>query len=156
MEAITTSVGAAPNVDDRPMADFSEIRDNFEFLNDWEDRYRYVIELGRTLEPLKDDERNDTSKVLGCASQVWLVRDPLGEAGNLHFRGDSDAHIVRGLVAIVLALYNGHSPSEALDIDALERLSVLGLDEHLSPQRSNGLRSMIERIRHEASAAKAA
>lgn len=132
------------------MADFSEIRDNFEFLNDWEDRYRYVIELGRTLEPLNDDERIENAKVLGCASQVWLVRDAPDETGALHFRGDSDAHIVRGLVAIVLALYNGRTPGDALEIDALNRMAVLGLDEHLSPQRSNGLRSMIERIRREA------
>ncbi|MEQ8656224.1 MAG: SufE family protein [Hyphomicrobiales bacterium] len=138
------------------MADFSEIRDNFEFLNDWEDRYRYVIELGRTLEPLSDDERNETAKVLGCASQVWLVRDAPDESGALHFRGDSDAHIVRGLVAIVLALYNGRTPDDALAIDAVDRMAVLGLDEHLSPQRSNGLRSMIERIRQESEQAKAA
>lgn len=138
------------------MADFSEIRDNFEFLNDWEDRYRYVIELGRTLEPLNDDERNENAKVLGCASQVWLVRDAPDETGALHFRGDSDAHIVRGLVAIVLALYNGRTSGDALEIDALDRMAVLGLDEHLSPQRSNGLRSMIERIRQEAEQANAA
>ena len=134
------------------MTDFGEIRDNFEFLNDWEDRYRYVIELGRTLEPLADDEHTDQAKVLGCASQVWLVRDPPSDDGALHFRGDSDAHIVRGLIAIVLALYNGHKPNDALSIDAHQELAVLGLDEHLSPQRSNGLRSMIERIRSEATA----
>lgn len=133
------------------MADFSEIRDNFEFMSDWEDRYRYVIELGRTLAPLSDAERNERSKVLGCASQVWLVRDD-GES-RLQFRGDSDAHIVRGLVAIVLALFNGKSPQEALAIDTVGTLSELGLDEHLSPQRSNGLRAMIERIRHEAESA---
>lgn len=137
------------------MADFSEIRDNFEFLNDWEDRYRYVIELGRTLAPLKDDERNEQAKVLGCASQVWLVRDAGGENSALKFRGDSDAHIVRGLVAIVLALYNGRTPDEALTVDAADRLAALGLNEHLSPQRSNGLKSMIERIRAEAEDAKA-
>lgn len=134
------------------MADFSEIRDNFEFMTDWEDRYRYVIELGRTLEPLKNAERNDVSKVLGCASQVWLVRDEQEET-LLRFRGDSDAHIVRGLVAIVLALYNGRSPSAALDVDAAAKLADLGLNEHLSPQRSNGLNAMIERIRAEARAA---
>lgn len=134
------------------MADFSEIRDNFEFMNDWEDRYRYVIELGRTLEPLKSAERNDVSKVLGCASQVWLVQDQQ-ENKLLHFRGDSDAHIVRGLVAIVLALFNGRTPQDALSIDAAAKLADLGLNEHLSPQRSNGLNAMIERIRREASAA---
>ncbi len=138
------------------MADFSEIRDNFEFLNDWEDRYRYVIELGRTLDPLSDEERNEKAKVLGCASQVWLVRDAGGKNTPLKFRGDSDAHIVRGLVAIVLSLYNGRTPDDALGIDAGERLAALGLNEHLSPQRSNGLKSMIARIRAEAEDAKAA
>ncbi|MFK7793400.1 MAG: SufE family protein [Devosiaceae bacterium] len=138
------------------MADFAEIRDNFEFLNDWEDRYRYVIELGRTLAPLDDSERSDATKVLGCASQVWLVRQPLGDDGSLAFRGDSDAHIVRGLVAIVLALYNGRTPADALTIDANARLEALGLNEHLSPQRSNGLNAMIERIRTEASQAHSA
>ena len=132
------------------MADFSEIRDNFDFLGDWEDRYRYVIELGRTLAPLATGERTVATKVNGCASQVWLVRDGLDPQGGLRFRGDSDAHIVRGLVAIVLALYNGRTPEDALAVDASQRLSTLGLDEHLSPQRSNGLKAMIERIRHEA------
>lgn len=134
------------------MADFSEIRDNFEYMSDWEDRYRYVIELGRTLEPLKTSEHTDTSKVLGCASQVWLVRDAR-EDDLLHFRGDSDAHIVRGLVAIVLSLFNGRTPQNALDVDAAAKLAGLGLNEHLSPQRSNGLNAMIERIRSEARAA---
>ena len=131
----------------------SEIRDNFDFLMDWEDRYRYIIELGRTLDPLVDPERSETTRVLGCASQVWLVRDPLDEKGTLHFRGDSDAHIVRGLIAVVLALYNGRAPQDALNVDAQHELRSLGLDEHLSPQRSNGLKSMIERIRSEAQAA---
>ena len=131
------------------MADFAEIRDNFEFLSDWEDRYRYIIELGRTLEPLAEDERNADTKVLGCASQVWLVRGQ-DEGGALHLRGDSDAHIVRGLVAIVLALFNGRTPQEALAVDAHAELSALGLEEHLSPQRSNGLRAMLERIGREA------
>ena len=134
------------------MADFAEIRDNFDFLNDWEDRYRYVIELGRTLEPLNEEERNADTKVHGCASQVWLVRG-LDEDGGLHFRGDSDAHIVRGLVAIVLALFNGRTPQEALAIDAPGKLAELGLDEHLSPQRSNGLRAMLDRIAQDAAAA---
>ena len=135
------------------MPSFSEIQDNFDFLNDWEDRYRYVIELGRGLEPLSDGERTQDTKVLGCASQVWLVRDPLDDDHGLHFRGDSDAHIVRGLVAIVLALYNGHTPDDAVAIDAADCLAGLGLHEHLSPQRSNGLNSMVERIRSEAQAA---
>ena len=134
------------------MVDFAEIRDNFDFLSDWEDRYRYVIELGRALEPLSDDERNDTTKVRGCASQVWLVRDGTDHGGDarLHFRGDSDAHIVRGLIAILLALYNGRSADEALEIDATEMLAGLGLDAHLSPQRSNGLKAMMARIADDA------
>lgn len=132
------------------MPDFSEIHDNFDFLNDWEDRYRYVIELGRTLEPLADAEKTDATKVLGCASQVWLVRDALDGQGRLQFRGDSDAHIVRGLIAIVLALYNGSSPQAAADLDATAKLAALGLNDHLSPQRSNGLSAMIERIRSDA------
>ncbi|MEM6382541.1 MAG: SufE family protein [Pseudomonadota bacterium] len=132
------------------MPDFAEIRDNFDFLSDWEDRYRYVIELGRTLEPLSDDERNDGTKVNGCASQVWLVRET-DDNGGLRFRGDSDAHIVRGLVAIVLALFNGRTSDEALAVDAQGELRDLGLNEHLSPQRSNGLNAMLERIRQEAS-----
>lgn len=140
----------------RRMADFSQIRDNFDYLSDWEDRYRYVIELGRTLSPLQNAERTDDAKVLGCASQVWLVQDQLDQDGGLQFRGDSDAHIVRGLVAIVLALYNGRSPDDALGIDASEHLADLGLDEHLSPQRSNGLKAMIERIRAEAERSKVA
>lgn len=131
------------------MADFSEIQDNFEFMNDWEDRYRYVIELGRTLEPLLESERQEASRVLGCASQVWLVRDT-NRAQGLHFRGDSDAHIVRGLVAIVLALFNGRSAEEALQLDAQAKLASLGLNEHLSPQRSNGLNAMLARIHDEA------
>ncbi|MEM1284816.1 MAG: SufE family protein [Pseudomonadota bacterium] len=134
------------------MADFADIRDNFEFLGDWEDRYRYVIELGRSLEPLNDAERNDANKVHGCASQVWLVRDGGGDGSEapLHFRGDSDAHIVRGLIAILLALYNGRSAPDALEIDAPAMLAGLGLDAHLSPQRSNGLKAMTARIADEA------
>lgn len=132
------------------MTDFAEIRDNFEFLTDWEDRYRYIIELGRTLEPLSDDERNDGSKVHGCASQVWLVLDDVSTASALQFRGDSDAHIVRGLLAIVLSLYNGKPSERAQALDAHGALKELGLEEHLSPQRSNGLKAMLERIRDEA------
>ncbi|MEM6711505.1 MAG: SufE family protein [Pseudomonadota bacterium] len=135
------------------MPTFSEIQDNFDFLTDWEDRYRYIIELGRTLDPLSDTERSETTRVLGCASQVWLLRDHHGQENTLHFRGDSDAHIVRGLIAIVLSLYNGKTPRDALDIDAGVTLGALGLNEHLSPQRSNGLQSMIERIRSDAQAA---
>lgn len=137
------------------MAEFADIRDNFDFLSDWEDRYRYVIELGRALEPLSDQERTDANKVHGCASQVWLVRedDNGSPDGPLRFRGDSDAHIVRGLIAILLALYNGKTAAEALAVDAPAKLAGLGLDAHLSPQRSNGLKAMIARIGEEASLA---
>ena len=131
------------------------ILEDFEFLDDWEDRYRYVIDLGRELDPLDDEERNQRTKVRGCVSQVWLVTQATNEADPvLTFRGDSDAHIVRGLVAIVLALYSGKRSSEILDINAEELLRTLGLDEHLTPQRANGLRAMVKRIRDEAIAAR--
>lgn len=131
--------------------DLQTVIDDFEFLDDWEERYRYVIELGRDLEPLGDDERNHQTKVQGCVSQVWLVTE-IGEGPDpvLRFRGDSDAHIVRGLVAIVLALFSGKSASDIISLDAEATLSTLGLDEHLTPQRANGLRSMIGRIKREA------
>jgi cysteine desulfuration protein SufE len=133
-----------------------EILDNFSLLDAWDDRYRYVIELGRGLAPLPDAARTEANKVQGCASQVWLSTDvqPNGQAGPvLNFVGDSDAHIVRGLVAILFALYSGRHAREILDIDALDLFDRIGLREHLTPQRSNGLRSMVERIRTEARAA---
>lgn len=133
------------------------ILDDFSFLDDWEDRYRYVIDLGRDLQPLSADEHNDQTKVQGCVSQVWLVTQSDGGADPvLNFRGDSDAHIVRGLVAIVLAIFSGKRSSEILDIDAETTLRTLGLDEHLTPQRANGLRSMINRIKREAMSAREA
>jgi cysteine desulfuration protein SufE len=138
------------------MPTIDEIAENFELLDQWDDRYRYVIELGRTLPPLPDAEHNEANKVQGCASQVWLVthREPGGAAGPvLRFEGDSDAHIVRGLVAILLALYSGRPAREIVETDALTFFDRLGLRENLTPQRSNGLRSMIERIRNEARAA---
>lgn len=141
------------------MTPLAQIKDDFEFLDDWEDRYRYVIELGRQLPDLPDEEKNDQTKVQGCVSQVWLVmeRDPKGGTDPiLTFRGDSDAHIVRGLVAIVLAAYSGKTASQIADLDATELFSSLGLIEHLTPQRANGLRSMVGRIRSEAQAALAA
>jgi cysteine desulfuration protein SufE len=125
---------------------------DFELLDDWEDRYRYVIELGRTLEPLPDDARNAANKVQGCVSQVWLATTPHRDGRNtsLTFIGDSDAHIVRGLIAILLSLYSGLSADDILKIDANAVLSKLHLQEHLTPQRSNGLLSMVERIRSDA------
>jgi cysteine desulfuration protein SufE len=133
-----------------------EIIDNFSLLDDWDDRYRYVIELGRGLNPLPETDRNDTNKVQGCASQVWLLTHvkPDGGAGpTLTFDGDSDAHIVRGLIAILLALYSGKSAREILATDALKLFDRIGLRENLTPQRSNGLRSMVECIRAEGKAA---
>lgn len=127
------------------------IRSDFALLDDWEDRYRYVIELGKALPPLPDELRTDANKVRGCASQVWLVAEPAAE-GRLAFRGDSDAHIVRGLIAILLRLYSGRAPTEMLDFDAKSAMARLGLAGALSAQRSNGLFSMVERIRREAAA----
>ena len=127
----------------------------FELLGDWEERYRYVIDLGRTLAPLSEAEHADTNKVRGCASQVWLVRDP-DAAGLLVFRGDSDALIVRGLIAILLRLYSGHTADEVLGFDAKAAFDQLGLSGALSTQRSNGLFSMVERIRRDAAAMRAA
>lgn len=141
------------------MTTIDEIVENFTLLDQWDDRYRYVIELGRTLAPLPDSAHVDANKVQGCASQVWLVThvQPDGAAGPvLRFEGDSDAHIVRGLVAILFALYSGKRAREILATDALALFDRIGLRENLTPQRSNGLRSMVERIRAEATAALAA
>jgi len=132
----------------------AELADEFEVLGDWEERYRYVIDLGRDLAPLAEVERSDANKVRGCASQVWLVTRA-GEDGRLWYRGDSDAHIVRGLIAILLRLYSGRPPAEILAFDAKAALSRLGLTEALSQQRSNGLFSMVERIRRDAATAPA-
>jgi cysteine desulfuration protein SufE len=127
----------------------------FELLGDWEQRYRHVIDLGRTLAPLTGAERSDANKVRGCASQVWLVTEPQGD-GTLKFRGDSDAHIVRGLIAILLRLYSGRAPDEILGFDAKAGFERLGLTGALSSQRSNGLFAMTERIRRDATAEPAA
>ena len=141
------------------LPDIDEITENFALLDDWDDRYRYVIELGRALPPLPDPARTDANKVQGCASQVWLqttVR-PDGDGGPvLNFLGDSDAHIVKGLIAILFALYSGKPAKEILALDALGLFDQLALREHLTPQRSNGFRSMVERIRAEARGAMAA
>ena len=131
------------------------IRDDFAFLEDWEDRYRFILELGRALEPLPESSHNDVNKVQGCVSQVWIECEPRTDAEGrsvLHFRGDSDSHLVRGLVAIALALYSDREPAAILAEDARATFRELGLEQHLTPQRSNGVRSMIERIRAEARA----
>ena len=129
-----------------------EIVANFELLDDWEERYRYLIELGRMLPPLPPEAHSDANKVQGCASQVWLERrvETTRPEPILHWRGDSDAHIVRGLIALLLTLYSGKPASEVLAADALGLFQSLGLSEHLTPQRSNGVRSMVERIRSDA------
>jgi cysteine desulfuration protein SufE len=135
------------------MTAIDEIRENFELLEDWDDRYRYVIELGRMLEPMPEAEHSAANKVQGCASQVWLSKrvehNSNGEA-LLKYLGDSDAHIVRGLIAILLTLYSGHTPQQILDTDAAAVFDEFGFREHLTQQRSNGLRSMVERIRNDA------
>jgi cysteine desulfuration protein SufE len=133
------------------MTPIDAIRDDFSFLDEWEDRYRYVIELGAALPPFPDHARTDANKVRGCVSQVWLTtRIGDGPDPVIAFEGDSDAHIVRGLVAIMLALFSGRRASEIVATDAEPVLKELGLDEHLTPQRANGLRSMVKRIRHDA------
>jgi cysteine desulfuration protein SufE len=133
-------------------AALDELDAEFELLGDWEERYRHVIDLGRGLAPLTDAERTDANKVRGCASQVWLVTEPHAD-GTLGFRGDSDAHIVRGLIAILLRLYSERAPLDILAFDAKAAFERLGLSGHLSAQRSNGLYSMTERIRRDAGAA---
>jgi len=138
-------------MDGRQMASLDKIMDDFSFLDDWEDRYRYVIELGKELPDLADEKKTAENKVQGCASQVWVVsRSDGGPDPILTFEGDSDAHIVRGLVAIVLATYSGKKASEIAALDAIEVFGKIGLVEHLSSQRANGLRSMVNRIREEA------
>jgi len=132
---------------------FDDLRDEFDLLGDWEERYRHVIDLGRGLAPLTDAERVDANKVRGCASQVWLITERTPDS-RLVFRGDSDAHIVRGLIAILLRLYSGRTPEEILAIDARDGFERLGLIGALSAQRSNGLFSMVERIRRDAAAAR--
>jgi cysteine desulfuration protein SufE len=135
----------------------ADITADFSLLDDWEDRYRYLIELGRTLPPLPEALRTDSNKVRGCASQVWLATDiqHLDGAPVFTFLADSDAHIVRGLIAILSAIYNGRPLDEALAIDPDPVFDGLGLKEHLTPQRSNGLASMVARIRADATAAEA-
>ncbi|WP_370401588.1 SufE family protein [Sulfitobacter sp. JB4-11] len=129
-------------------AAFEELVEDFEFLEDWEDRYRHVIDQGKDMEPLPEALRVPATKVDGCASQVWLHAQ--FDGGKLHFDGASDAMIVSGLIAVLRKLYNGLSPAEVLTVDARSEMARLGLNDHLSAQRSNGLRAMIERIKETA------
>ena len=132
-----------------------ELVDNFSFLDDWEDRYRYLIELGRGLAPLDDSERNPATKVRGCASQVWLISQAKGHGPDavLSFRGDSDAHLVRGLIAVVFTLFSEKTAREILTTDEKAVFAKLGLNDHLTSQRSNGLASMVRRIKSDAATA---
>jgi cysteine desulfuration protein SufE len=135
--------------------DIDDIIENFTLLEEWDDRYRYVIELGRGLPPLADPDRNDANKVQGCTSQVWLATTVEHSDGGpvLDFIGDSDAHIVRGLVAILLAMVSGRRAQDILAADPIALFEKLGLREHLTPQRSNGFRGMVSRIKADAQAA---
>jgi len=135
------------------MNSIDDIVADFSLIDDWEDRYRYVIELGRMLDALPESARTDANKVRGCASQVWLETATQGgedSAPRLYFRGDSDAHIVRGLIYILLSLFSGKTPQAILDANFQDIFSQIGLTEHLTPQRSNGVRAMVERIRADA------
>jgi cysteine desulfuration protein SufE len=138
----TTSTG--PSID--------ELVANFELIDDWEERYRYLIEIGRDLPPLDEAEKTEENRVKGCASQVWLVTEPVGagDALTIRYRGDSDAHIVRGLVALTLLAFSGKTPEAILATDLFEIFGRIGLSAHLTPQRSNGVRAMVERIRTDA------
>lgn len=132
----------------------ADLESDFAVLDDWEDRYRYIIELGRMLPPMAPELKTDVTKVRGCTSQVWLVSETQS-SGAMHFIGDSDAHIVRGLVAILFSIYEGKPAEEIRALDPHATFAALGLNEHLTPQRSNGLASMVERIRTDARAASA-
>jgi cysteine desulfuration protein SufE len=133
---------------------FQDIAENLSYLDDWEDRYRYIIELGQALPPLDDDEKNAETRVHGCVSQVWLVSNH--DSKNLVYRGESDAMITRGLAAILIALYSGRPAEEVAEVDAIQVFDELHLREHLTTQRSNGLVAMVNRMRSEARALAAA
>ncbi len=138
------------------MTAFDAIREDFSSLDDWDDRYRYVLELGHGLEPLSEAAHNEANKVRGCVSQVWLEKQARTSAAGetiLRYRGDSDSHLVRGLIAIAIVLFSDRTPQQILGIDAVGAFRALGLEQHLTPQRSNGVRAMIERIRSDAAAA---
>ncbi len=134
-----------------------QLIDDFSYLEDWEDRYAHVLDLGRALAPLSAEEHNKETLVEGCVSQVWLVREPIEETPDptLNFRGDSDSLIVRGLIAILLLVFSGRKASEILELDASATFGSLGLDQHLTPQRANGLSAMVRRVKAEAAAARA-
>ncbi len=137
------------------MLTIDDLEQNFALIDDWEERYRYVIELGRDLTPLPAELHSEANRVRGCASQVWLDTrvEREGDDPVLSFRGDSDAHIVKGLIAIILMLYSGRPARDIVATDAADTMRKLGLNEHLTPQRSNGVRAMVERIRRDATAA---
>jgi len=137
-----------------PEMEFAELADNFELFDDWEDRYRYIIDLGRKLPPLPDDFKTEATKVRGCMSQVWMVPGhPEGDLQKFAFAADSDAHIVKGLIAVLGVLFSGKSASVINGIDTESAFQQLGLDQHLSPTRRNGLVSMVQKIKSYASAA---
>jgi cysteine desulfuration protein SufE len=148
--------GPPPNEDKHVMT-IDQIIEDLEFLDDWEDRYRHIIDLGKGLEPLPETEHTEANKVRGCASQVWLdtrvSRIGPDTEPVLHFRADSDAHIVKGLIRIILAIYGDRGAKEILGTDAGAIFKRIGLDQHLTPQRSNGVRSMVERIKTDAAKA---
>ena len=131
------------------VSEFQDIVDDFDILEDWEDKYRYIIDLGKKISPLENHQKNEFTKVEGCASQVWLTYDLIGEGSSksIIFKGESDALIVKGLIAIILTLFNGENINKCRNIDASFELAKLGLQEHLSSQRSNGLQAMINRIK---------
>ena len=127
-----------------------QLKTTFEMLPDWEERYRFIIDLGRKLEPLEDDERNEATRVRGCMSQVWLIADEEDD-DKLHFRGDSDAHIVRGLIGVLLMIYSDKTPREIAEIDINQIFTDLNLEQHITMNRRNGLYSMVETIQRHAS-----
>ncbi len=134
------------------MTTYDDIKSDFEVLDEWEDRYRYVIELGRKLAPLAPDAKTDASKVRGCASQVWIVSEAsgVGDGATVSFEGESDSHIVQGLIAILLTVVDGQPASAIAKMDIAGHFEQLGLKEHLTPQRSNGLASMVARVKSDA------
>lgn len=132
------------------MPSIDAIRDDFTLLDEWDDRYRYILELGKALEPMGAAGHDEANRVRGCVSQVWLERTRAGPGEAIGWRGDSDSHLVRGLIAIAIALHSGKAPAEALAVDAMAAFRGLGLEQHLTPQRSNGVRAMIERMRADA------